>query len=77
MGRRDHHLPPPPPPGCRECGSRRDVQVYPARDVGTRHNAPEFGLKLCGRCLRDRGAAWRWRWQIAARALPGQEDRAA
>lgn len=62
----------PPAPGCRNCGSRRDVRAYQARDIDARYNAPSFGLRLCDRCLRDRGAAWRWRWRIAGRQLPDQ-----
>lgn len=57
-----------PAPGCRNCGSRRELQVYDAREIDAPY-ARESRLPLCGRCLRDRGAAWRYRWRIAGRTL--------
>lgn len=52
------------------------MAVYAARDHD-RSTGPTFGLRLCGRCLRDRGGAWRYRWRIAGRELPERQDRAA
>ena len=68
---------PPRLEGCRNCGTVRDLTTYAARDIDATDNAPTFNLRLCGRCVRDRGGAWRWRWKIAGRDLPGHDERAA
>ena len=55
-------------PACAECGtSALPLRAYEAHDITDR--APCV-LRLCERCLRDRGGTWRWRWRIVGRDLP-------
>jgi hypothetical protein len=59
------------PDRCIECGGARDVTEYQATDHRGRSPRP---LTLCARCLRERGAAWRWRWKISGRGLPDRTE---
>lgn len=53
---------------CRECGSfTLPLRAYEAQEFD---GGGLCVLRLCERCLRDRGGAWRWRWAIVGRELP-------
>lgn len=53
---------------CGECGTFTvPLRAFEAVEIDARRPVV---LRLCERCLRDRGAAWRWRWRIAGRDLP-------
>lgn len=64
---RTRPLPTRPRQECRECGAfRKPLQAYEAQPFD---GGRPMILRLCERCLRDRGAAWRWRWRIIGREL--------
>lgn len=73
----------PRPHQCEECGTRRGLGVFEVtqHSTETRRRPTRDPLKrkirLCGECLRDRSATWRWTWKLAGRELPDREDRAA
>lgn len=56
---------------CAECGAAKrgePLTDYAANrlDDASRSRV----LVLCGRCVRDRGAAWRMRWRLHGRTFP-------
>ena len=56
-----------------ENGNGTEPASAPARRLDLAHRldcARTERITLCGRCLRDRGAAWRWTWRIVGRELP-------
>lgn len=59
---------------CTECGAWKNGQLetYECQNLDTRRDSQ---ITLCGRCLRDRDAAWRTRWRVRGRTFP--EDREA
>ncbi len=54
---------------CAECGAWKKAELI-GYDAVRLDNGRNWRLMLCGRCLRDRGAAWRTRWRIRGRTLP-------
>lgn len=57
-----------PAHSCAECEtSAVPLLAFEAHDAQDRRPCV---VRLCAACLRDRGAAWRWRWKITGRELP-------
>lgn len=68
------------PDRCEECGTPRNLQALEATQhrTGPRHRPISDPVTrlivLCGPCIRDRSASWRWHWRISGRSLPDMNE---
>jgi len=58
------------PAVCYECGGASSLTNYRATVIGVGRGGRDRRrvLALCGECMRDRSAEWRWRFRIRGRA---------